>query len=1191
LRLSKLTIFGFKSFADKVEVHIGEGMTAVVGPNGCGKTNIVDALKWVIGEQKPTSIRGKTMEDVIFNGSSSRKSLGFAEVTLTIEDAENLLPIDVPEVNITRRLFRSGESEYLINNKQCRLRDVHDLFMDSGIGNNSYTVMQQEMVDVIISDKAEERRAIFEEAAGIQKYKSRRRETQTKLRNTEQDLLRINDIIAEIEKSVRSLKRQVNRAKRYQKFRERISVAEVHLALLKDRRFEEEMKPLREELRVLRESREGLGSGLAEKEAAVEEARARVLDLETGLADLQRKVDLARDQVRQVESNLIALRERRTAAEDAARRGNSDADEMERKRVAAIEEREQLGKEKVEAAGELGVLKEQEADFGENLAEIETRLDAARGELDEMRERYNRASVFYQDEAQRAEFLRYKVKERRERLESLRAQQARTVMEAEEADRDRIRLADQVEEMRQKVSGIRGDRDSVEQKREEQTEALQAATRKLAQQEGALKAARAERDVVKGLLERLEGVGEAVRDLRSVGDDGFGSLLAEVVQLDGAAVQAAEAVLGPTLEGLLLADEEALRRALDRLSNREEGGRAVLLAPHLSEGDTGSAPVWIEGVQGFRGRLSDMVTGEGIEAEVARGLLTRVLWIDTLPEAITVTGEAGRNGWTLVTSTGEVIQPGGVIVAGRPETGPVAGLLSRRKKLAELDEQVERLAASLAGAERDLLRRKEELAALKERGASLSGQLEETENELQETGWAHNEARSSQKSLQEKARDFDSRVTDGEAQLAQDVTELEKLSPLLTKALEESGELGGAVETHQTRVAEINSEQDEHRHRLQELRLNRVRSEHRISGLEREMERLATSATDLAESAERRRREAKEAEENHQTLGETINEQNQILEERQGIRHKLEEELTARETTFLEQRNTTSELEEELRKERKAREDRQERAHSVELRLSELDLRRQNLADRIREDYDVDLSRVEEHELVPEDEEAPTYEILQAEVQELREKIEKIGPVNLLAMEEYEAESERLEFLVAQRDDLEEAQRTLQQTIRKINKTARKRFVEVFDLIRANFQSTYIQFFEGGEADIYLTEDLDPLEARIEIVARPRGKILKNMAALSGGERALTAIALLFAIYLVKPSPFCILDEVDAPLDDANIGRFLRVVAHFQETTQFILITHNNRTMEASDAFLGITMEEPGVSKVVGVRFEEEAAA
>ncbi|MFC1559253.1 chromosome segregation protein SMC, partial [Gemmatimonadota bacterium] len=1031
----------------------------------------------------------------------------------------------------------------------------------------------------------EERRHIFEEAAGIQKYKSRRRETQTKLRNTEQDLLRIGDVVSEIEKVVRSLKRQVNRAKRYQKFRERMSVAEVHLGLLRDRRFDDEMKPLREELRNLRESREGLGSGLAEKEAAVEEARAHALDLEKGLADLQRKVDQAREQARQVESNLIALRERCTAAEEAARRGHSDAEELENKRIAAIEERERLGEEKIGVAEELKQLKEQEATLGESLQEIETRLDAARGELEEIRDRHNRASVFYQDEAQRAEFLRYKVKERRERIETLGAQQARTIVDAEEAERDKSRLVTQVEEIRQKVAGIRLERDDVERSREEKTEELQSETRLLADIEGSLQASRAERDVVRGLLDRLEGVGDAVKDLREDDDEGFGVLLAEVLQLDDAAVPVAEAVLGPTLEGILLADEEALTRAIDRLSQREQGGRAVLLAPHISGDGSTDAPAWIEGVPGFRGRLSDLVRGEGSEAMVARGLLSRVLWMETLADALAVAGESGRDGWTLVTTAGEVL------VAGKLASGPASGLLSRRQKLTELDERVQSLTSTLADAERGLQRRKEDLAGLKERGVSLADQLDVAENELRETGWAHNEASSNQKTLREKEGDLRARVRDEEAELSEDITELEKLSPMLSKALEESGELGGAVEAHQLKVAEVGTEQDGHRHHLQESRLNRVRSEHRLDGLDREMVRLASNALELGETAERRLREAKEAEENHRSLSTTIVEQNDVFTDRQQVRHALEEELGECEKAFLEHRNSMQEIEDGLRKERRAREDRQERAHAVELRLSELDLRRQNLADRIKEDYDIDLGRVEESELLQEGEEAPSYEDLEAEVAELRDRLEKLGPVNLLALEEYEAESERLEFLVTQRDDLVEAQKTLQQTIRKINKTARKRFVEVFELVRTNFQSTYVQFFEGGEADIYLTEDLDPLEANIEIVARPRGKILKNMAALSGGEKALTAIALLFAIYLVKPSPFCILDEVDAPLDEANIGRFLRVLAHFQDTTQFILITHNTRTMEASDSFLGITMEEPGVSKVVGVRFEEEAAA
>lgn len=1191
MHLSKLTIYGFKSFADKLEIEFGDGMTAVVGPNGCGKTNVVDALKWAMGEQKPTSIRGKTMEDVIFNGSASRKPLGFAEVTITIDNNENLLPVEMPEVTVTRRLFRSGESEYLINNQQCRLRDIHDLFMDSGIGNNSYTVMQQEMVDVIISDKTDERRTIFEEAAGIQKYKSRRRETQQKLRNTEQDLLRLGDIIAEIEKSVRSLKRQVNRAKRYQKYRDRIAVAEVHLALLKDRRFEEEMKPLREELRELRESRQGTGSGLAEKEAAVAEARTTAVDLENAVSDLQRQVDEARDRARHVETGLIALRERRTAAEDSARRGRIEAEEMEKRRNSALEEKEKLSKERIRSKEELEILILDEQTIEENLGGVEKRLKETQTVLKNLTDRHNRASIYYQDEAQRAEFLQFKVKERRERLEALRGQQTRMLVETEEVREEQIRLADQVEETGRKRIELVRSREEAEKAREEAAENLQLETRRLAEVEGALKGAVAERDVIRQLLEQLEGVDDTARDLRQSGEEGFGSLLAEVLEVNEAAVQAAEAALGPALEGLLLADDAALHRALDRLSAREEGGRAILLAPYLSEELTVENPAWVKSADGINGPLADQVKGRGQEARLACALLSRTLWINRLDQALEIAPEASRSGWSLVTTAGEVITPGGSIHAGTKASGEGGGLLSRRQKLEELSERVELMTESFKAAEGALSNLQESLAVLRGKASSVLKELEEAESSLHEIEWSYKAAQTREETLQERGSELERRIEDEEAELSEDIKELEKLSPLLSKALEESGELGGAMEEQRMQVEEVSAEQDRFRHNLQELRLSRVKSEHRIDSLKREMERLAERAAELAEAAERRRNEAAEAEENFNSLGVTISEQEKVFEKRQVSRRKLEEDLAGREKVFLEHRNGMQLLEEELRKERRAREDQQERAHSVELRLSELDMRRQNLVERIRDDYEIDLIEVEESDLLAEGEEPPGYEALEEEVRELHERLNKLGPVNLLALEEYETESERLNFLVEQRTDLEEAQHTLQQTIRKINKTARKRFQETFELIRSNFRKTYSQFFEGGEADIYLADDQDPLESRIEIVARPRGKILKNMAALSGGERALTAIALLFAIYLVKPSPFCILDEVDASLDEANIGRFLKVLAYFEHSTQFILITHNNRTMEASDTFLGITMEEPGVSKLVGVRFEKEAAA
>lgn len=1192
MRLSRLNIYGFKSFADKLDIHFGDGMTAVVGPNGCGKTNVVEAIKWVMGEQRPTAIRGKSMEDVIFAGSVKRKPLGLAEVSLTIDDSENMLPIDAPEVTITRRLFRSGESEYLINRRPCRLRDIHDLFMDSGIANNAYSVIQQEMVDIIISDKTDERRLIFEEAAGIQKYKSRRKETQSRLRSTEQDLLRIGDVIAEVEKSVRSLKRQVSRAKRFQKYRERLSVAEVHLALLRDRRLDEEMRPLRERLRELRESRQGTGSELGRKEAAVAEARRLATDMEKAVADLQREVDEARDRVRQIESELIALRERRAAAAEAAERGRNDAEEMEKRRTAALQEREALLEERKRAQSELVELQRREKETDEGLGEVERRLEQAETALEELKTRHSRASHYYQDEAQRAEFLQFKVDERRRRLEGLRRQQAETAGEAERAERELARTAQRLEEVRARHAELRKSRAEAERAREEAAERLEELSGRRADLEGTLKAALAERDVVRGLVERLEGVEDAVRELRQAGEEGFGRLLAEVLQVEEGAVEAVEAALGPALEGLLLADEAALEGALERLQAREEGGRAALLAPHLSAGDAPPVPEWAAGEPSCRGRLAEAVTGEGPEATVARGLLARVVWIERIEPALERARDASRDGWTIVTSRGEVVAPGGYVRAGRPAAGGASeGLLARRQRLEDLEQRVGELRLSLAEADAAVEEHRERVADLRARFAGLVGQLEETEGNLHTLERSEGTARSRRESLGERASDLEARARMEEEGLREDQTELEKLSPLLSQALQESGELGGALEKQRMEVESILSERDKGRHTLQEIRLGRVRSEHRIEGIDREAKRLVKSAEELAEAGERRRREAAESEAAAQALAETIADRDRILGQRREVRRKLEADLSGKEKAYREQRERQAELEEALRGERRAREDQQEQIHALDLKLSELGMRRENIAERIREEYDVDLEKVAEEDLLGEGAEPPTFEELDEEVRTLRERLDKLGPVNLLALEEYEAERERFDFLTGQRDDLEAARNDLMQTIRKINQTARQRFLETFEKIRANFRETYAQFFEGGEADIYLADDEDPLESRIEIVARPKGKILKSMAALSGGERALTAIALLFAIYLVKPSPFCILDEVDAPLDEANIGRFLKVLKAFEDRVQFILITHNKRTMEASDTFLGITMEEPGVSRIVGVRFGEEAAA
>lgn len=1189
MRLSKLTVYGFKSFADKIEIEFGDGMTSVVGPNGCGKTNVVDAIKWVMGEQKPTAIRARSMEDVIFNGSAERKPLGFAEVTLTIDDAHQELPVDQPEISITRRLFRSGESEYLLNKQACRLRDIQDLFMDTGLAGDSYSVIQQGMVDVIISDKRDDRRAIFEEATGIQKYKSRRRETELKLKNTQQDLLRIGDVIGEVEKAVRSLKRQVNRAKRFQKYRDRLHDAEIHLAILKDRKFEEEMKPLREEMRQMRESREGTGSDLARIESKVEEARARELELEQAVGSLQRQVDEARERVREVEGELIALRERRTAASESAERSREEAVEMDRRRTAAIEEHERLETQLGTARSERDRLEEQEKGLTDRLEEIEGRLKTARERLADLKDRHDRASNYYQDEAQRAEFLQFKVQERQSRLEGLKRQAEEAREGAGKAREDRRRLEAELEQAREERGRLRERREAAEQAREGAAEALQAATRGRAEAEGTVKAARAERDVVSDLIQRLEGVDEAARDLRQ-DPEGFGPLLGEVLDVDSGAVAAVESALGPALEGLLTADDDALMQAIERLDGREEGGQAVLLAPYLAREDDGSVPEWA-GAEGAREVLSDAVGGSGPEARLARGLLSRTLLVEDMDIALQLAPRASRTGWTLVTDRGEVVHPGGIVRAGRPAQRRAGGILSRRLRLEELEGWVRSAAEREAEAEQTLEERRADLEQRRGELTAATRALEEAEEHLAETERKSSATVSRLSGLQERAEDLETRIEDEENELAADRTELEKLSPLLSQALEESGVLGGEMESQRRQVQAIDEEREQARQEQQELRVNRVRSEHRIEGLQREMDRLVENAEQLQEAAAARRQQAEESEERHQELDGTISERENVLKQRREVRSRLETDLAEREKTYMEHRNVVADLEEDLKKERRAREDQQERLHSTELRLSELSMRRENLAERIRDEYDVDLEEVDEASLAEEGEEPPSHEELEEEVRTLRERLDRLGPVNLLALEEYESEKERLDFLTEQKQDLEDARDTLQQTIRKINKTARERFLATFEAIRANFRRTYEQFFEGGEADIYLAGEGDPLEDRIEIVARPKGKILKSMAALSGGEKALTAVSLLFAIYLVKPSPFCVLDEVDAPLDEANIGRFLKVLKSFEDSTQFILITHNKRTMEASDTFLGITMEEPGVSKVVGVRFGEEAAA
>ncbi|MCG8468216.1 MAG: chromosome segregation protein SMC [Gemmatimonadetes bacterium] len=1170
MKIKSLTLHGFKSFADRTKVELHDGITAIVGPNGCGKSNISDALRWVLGEQRPTAIRGSRMEEAIFGGTEDRRPIHRAEVKLELSNEDGALPVPYSEVSIGRTVYRGGESEYTLNGATCRLKDILDLCRDTGLGSNAYAMIEGRMVDAILSDRAEERRSLFEEAAEIGRYKDRRRIASRRLEQAEADLQRLEDVLVEVQSKVRSLAQQRGRAERHGRLKKRLLQLEVAAADAHLERTERRLVEARRELDALDKTGPSEDVDLQTAETETETLRVEFAEMERERAELARRVEEARRIVEEQERTRLLAQERIASARDRLAVLSEETRQIDARRTglrASLEEARQVvnGAETARARHtevETALRSEVEA-LVETSREATATRETTRERLEAARRDADRWNLELSTKEERARDRSEELERRRPALEALQGQETELRRTLTDAGGKEDVAKGRLVELRDELRGERAAADETD-------EALRDLRERAAKLEGRLSAAAAQASSLAGLVGSSALLPETVAQLLEERDSvpGVHGALSEFLEVPAAWASAVESQLGPYLHGVVVSDWSAVQ-ALQGWLERRDAADGVLALP-LDPGPESRDPV-------ASSSLLEHVETSGVGAPWVEALLSGV----AAPED----AELARRGGPWVGSDGRRQDRWGGVYLGRPGAGD--GVLSRRAELQAKRETVAELEAARADMAAELSRLE---ASARERRAGierLESAIADAESERREAGADRASAAARLERLGEEREDLSGRIEQLEAFH-------ESETARTADGADRTREVTDAVDAAEVAHRDAHAEAETARHAAEAKRadlhaaeLEGARLDADLGSRREVMDRI-TEALDDAET-----RSTSMTEERDQLDRQLAENERSAVESEEAIavglgeRSEREERLRDLEGRIEERREFLERRESELKDARRQERERTERRHALELEITQLDAAEAAVRGRLEAEWDATLEQLRE-QAEPIDEGDP--QSWEEELETVRRSIARIGPVNLLAQQEYEEEKTRLEFLTEQRDDLVQARDDLRASIRRINKHAAEAFSETFAQVRDNFHRTFETLFEGGECDVWLEDPDDPLDSPIEISASPRGKKTQRIHLLSGGERALTALALLFAIYLAKPSPFCLLDEVDAPLDETNILRFVRMLEEFKDDTQFIVITHNPRTMEGADWIYGVTMQEPGVSSIVGVEFDQATA-
>jgi chromosome segregation protein len=1233
--LQSLEIFGFKSFAAKTKLEFHPGVTAIVGPNGCGKSNVLDSIRWVLGEQSAKALRGGEMADVIFSGTDSRPALGMAEVSLTFADCEKELGVAYNELCITRRVFRDGQSEYLLNKVPCRLRDIHQMFMDTGIGRSAYSIMEQGKIDAILSSRPEERRAIFEEAAGITKFKSQKKEALRKLEATEANLLRAGDIIKEVKRQIGSLQRQAGKARRYQALLNDARVLDLHQSHRQHSQLTGQLTAVNENAERLRIDQEMRERAVTTQEQGVAEQRLELELMEERLTAARQNVNELRNRISQGENKLGFNDERRAEFATLVERYERDiasADEKLNVQQSQIEstdleletiqqslaEESQLLEEKQAAGGALTserseVEREHHEIFG-RITRIEGRLSTLRNDIAN--------SISGRDGAEaRLSILSEELQKLSGQSESLTAQHAELAAQLQQAQREQ-------EAHQAAATAAEQELRSLQSELAELDRALNLENRALAEKESKL-------DALKQLNAAGEGFSEGTQAvLKGLDNPQFyqpavAGALAQFIEVESEWITAIEASLGANLQAVVMKDAMVAEAVIKTLAAKQFGRAALALRDFTSGAATMQNTALPEGALAW---ATDRVKcAPEVEALVQR-LLGGVAMVADIETAFRLLPQhPGVRLW--VTQSGEVLGADGIASGGKArDTG--SSVLQRKTQIAALATEAHAIQIRVS----DLTTRRTETAgAIEAAQARLHEAREETQTMQMQVSQLRGQTASVEKEAGEARKRTESIGWERESVEKRHSEALSRLGELEQEAFQSASEitdLQTQQSSYQAQLASLRESENELNLELNELRVRVATERQRYQSLQNQRQPMAARLAELREMIVQRQRDI----DGYQAKSVALIEDSQNIEagiaQARGRLGDAEQEVEMMIGERSQMVSAVDAMESSLRETRQLLSQCHEQRSQMEVKTSQLQMRIENLCEHVQRRYQfnirdlipdlpavraalaVQAKRQRTSEENPENGgEAATSEIptapveafvepvasevveeidwnrVEALVHEMTQRLDSMGPVNLDAIQEYDELEQRHGFLESQLSDLDNSKAELLDVIAKINTTTRKLFAETFEKVRVNFQEMFTELFGGGKANLVLLDESDPLESGIDIIAKPPGKQLQSITLLSGGEKTMTAVALLFSIYMVKPSPFCVLDEMDAPLDESNINRFIKILDRFVNQSQFVVITHNKRTIAKADMLYGVTMEEHGVSKLVGVKFSKREAS
>lgn len=1181
--LKRIEIAGFKSFADRTDLEFPQGVTAVVGPNGSGKSNIADAVRWVLGEQSAKSLRGTKMEDVIFAGSDSRKAVNYSEVSLTLDNRCGTLPLEFSEVTVTRRLYRSGESEYFINKTQCRLKDITELFMDTGLGKEAYSIIGQGKIEEVLSTKSEERRGIFEEAAGIVKYKARKREAEKKLEETETNLIRVADIISEIEDQLEPLEEQANKAKKYKDLKEQLKQLEVGLYVYNIETIHQRWQESKQRIQELDEQQLNLSTEVNRRDALIEEKRWAIIQLDQELEEQQRTLLDNVEQLQKLEGELKVLEERERNANEKRATSAEKMSRLQQKRDTLLQQLQEEQAQYEQYEQQLNVYKLQLKEEQERLDELTERLE---GDIEQLKSAYidllgEIAST--RNEHKNIEQIKASTEHKKQRLLSdINAQKDRCAT-----------LLHNIGDVQKEISDVAAMIDTALQQYRDKSAELQEVKNEQRKIEKQRRQKEQVRDQMASRLEVLKemqsdyaGFAQGVKEVLKAKDtklQGIKGAVAELINVPQKYEVAIEIALGSALQNIVVDNEQAAREAIAFLKAHHLG-RATFLPMSVMKGRRPSPAEEkrLMAEQGVYGLASDLVQFEQQYAGVMENLLGTVIVAEDLEVANRVAHLLGHR-YRIVTLDGDVVNPGGSMTGGSIKQKN-NNLLGRNRAIEELEHKIKEVNEEIhqcKDQEKGFLQQEKEIGAaletLRENGEALREKEQELKNALTRVQTEYKNEEQRLTFLLQELEMLNEQIGQYDGQWSTVASRLQTLE-------QEEADMKLAIDLADQTKREQEISKERMTSKITELKVSIAQLSQQLSSCQEGIRRLEAELKDNEEErkqldlelqelfslmAEKEKMEiAYKAElEKHQHA--KIESSKQI-EEKKALRAQLNLEMEQLESGTKQFRNDLRSIEDLL--------------HKEEVKANRAEVELDNLLQKLREEYEMTYEAAKADFPPPNDEDVT---LVRQDVFRLKRDITSLGNVNLGAIDEYERLKERYDFLTMQCEDLKAAKLSLRQVIQEMDAEMKKRFIDSFEQIQQQFRIVFSQLFGGGRADLILTDPTNLLETGIEIVAQPPGKKLQNLALLSGGERALTAIALLFAILRVRPVPFCVLDEVEAALDEANVYRFAQYLKEFSAQTQFIVITHRKGTMEGADVLYGVTMEGSGVSKLVSVKLDE----